>query len=68
MNYYIIMTALIRRQNEGVEIEMVWTPTEEICSVYRMKDAGDRTAKQEKRRKAREEFYEGGEGGMQAVV
>lgn len=47
---------------------MVRTRTEELCWVYQMKDAGDGTAKQEKRRKAREEFYEGGEGAMLAVA
>ncbi|KAF7660419.1 hypothetical protein LDENG_00282150 [Lucifuga dentata] len=42
---------------------MVWTCAKEGCGVYREKDAEDGAARQEEKRKAKEEVYQCGERG-----
>lgn len=44
---------------------MVWSRVDKECWIYREKNAEDGTAREEEKRKAKEEVYRCGEGGPQ---
>ena len=48
---------MVWRQSKRAKIEMVWTCAEERCWLYWERDAEDGAARQEEKRRTKEEVY-----------